>query len=141
MGSNRRKISPGMAEPALIADTSGALLRLPQDLQSSYADDCVSVEIALMVHKVTLSDSRSDHPYSRSPGEVERRQRASVSRLKKAALTGAISAPRYADCSKPDVRCGILVRNHPMRLAAISLLSLTLASGVSLARSERLEGS
>ena len=129
-----------MAEPALISDTSCAMLRLPQDLQSIYGDDYASVEIALRVHKVALSDSDSDsdslsdHPCSRSPGEVERRQRASVSRLKKAALTGAISAPRYTDCSKQDVRWGVLARNNPMRLAVISLLSLTVASGVSLAQ-------
>ena len=131
-----------MAEPTLTADTSGTLLRLPQDLQSIYGDDYASVEIALRVHKVALSDSDSDsdsgslsdHPCSRSPGEVERRQRASVSRLKKAALTGAISAPRYTDCSQQDVRWGVLARNNPMRLAVISLLSLTVASGVSLAQ-------
>jgi len=82
MGRNRKKSSPGTLDQALMAETFGALLRLLRDLQSIYGDDYEAVAIALLVHKVTFSDSSSDTLHSRSSGNVTREGRASVSRLK-----------------------------------------------------------
>ena len=60
MGRNRKKSSPGTSDQALMAETFGALLRLLRDLQFICGDDYDAVAIALLVHKVTLSDPGSD---------------------------------------------------------------------------------
>lgn len=82
MGRNRKKPSAGISDQAIMSETFGALLRLLQDFQSVYGEDYEAVLIALLVHKVSFSDSGSDPLHPRSSGEGTREVRASVSRLK-----------------------------------------------------------
>lgn len=82
MGRNRINDSLGAPERMLMADVFSALLHVLQNLQSLYGDDYEAVAIALLVHKVTFSDSRSDNATSSLGEEVLGRQRPSVSRLK-----------------------------------------------------------
>ncbi len=60
MARSRKKTAPSTSDQALMAETFGALLRLLRDLQFISGDDYDAVAIALLVHKVTLSDPGSD---------------------------------------------------------------------------------